>query len=85
MNLKKIIFGGFLALSLFSTNAMAVPTTSPDVLGQSLVEYAEKLIHRAKEYVEWAREEQLIFVKLRIRLRLRFKKVFSGYNNKSVI
>lgn len=57
MNLKKIIFGGFLALSLFSTNAMAVPTTSPDVLGQSLVEYAEKLIHRAKEYVEWAREE----------------------------
>lgn len=58
MNIRKILAGAITALCFFSTNASAVPTTSADIMGQKLVEYAEKLIHEAKEFAEWAREEK---------------------------
>ncbi len=57
MNIRKIFVGAIMALCFFSTNASAVPTTSPDIMGHRLLEYAEKLIHEAKEFAEWAREE----------------------------
>lgn len=57
MNIRKILAGAITALCFFSTNASAVPTTSPDIMGHRLLEYAEKLIREAKEFAEWAREE----------------------------